>query len=76
VLWSTRPWGRRKRWRGWVGMEPTTVGRGERGGTSPQPCSRPKLPDLLRNLYRQMKPHARVPAIGDFLEQARGLVAV
>jgi tetratricopeptide (TPR) repeat protein len=32
--------------------------------------------DLLRNLYHQMKPHTKVPAVGDFLEQARGLVAV
>jgi hypothetical protein len=32
--------------------------------------------DLLRNLYHQMKPHAKVPSVGDFLEQARGLVAV
>ncbi|MBV9162343.1 MAG: helix-turn-helix transcriptional regulator [Pseudonocardiales bacterium] len=30
----------------------------------------------LRDLYRQLKPHAKVPAVGDFLEQARGLVAV
>jgi DNA-binding XRE family transcriptional regulator len=32
--------------------------------------------DLLRNLYHQMKPHAQVPAVGDFLERARGFVAV
>jgi len=31
---------------------------------------------LLRDLHRQMKPHAKVPAVGDFLAQARGLVAV
>jgi len=30
----------------------------------------------LRDLYRHMKPHAKVPAVGDFLEQTRGLVAV
>ena len=30
----------------------------------------------LRDLYRQMKPHAKVPAVGDFLERARGLVTV
>jgi tetratricopeptide (TPR) repeat protein len=32
--------------------------------------------DLLRGLYRQMKPHAKVPAVGDFLDRARWLVAV
>jgi hypothetical protein len=32
--------------------------------------------DLLRDLYRQMKPHTRVRAVGDFLERARGLVTV
>ena len=32
--------------------------------------------DLLRDLYHQMKPHAQVPAVGDFLERARGFVAV
>ncbi|MGH3823019.1 MAG: hypothetical protein ACRDRA_09335 [Pseudonocardiaceae bacterium] len=31
---------------------------------------------LIRNLYHQMTPHATVPAVGDFLERARGLVAV
>lgn len=30
----------------------------------------------FRDLYRQLKPHAKVPAVGDFLEQARGFVAV
>lgn len=30
----------------------------------------------LRDLYRQMKPHAKVPAVCGFLEQTRGLVAV
>ncbi|MBW0009023.1 MAG: helix-turn-helix transcriptional regulator [Pseudonocardiales bacterium] len=30
----------------------------------------------LRDLYRQMKPHAKVPAVGDFLDRARGLVTV
>ncbi|MGH3830441.1 MAG: helix-turn-helix domain-containing protein [Pseudonocardiaceae bacterium] len=30
----------------------------------------------LRDLYRQLKPHAKVPAVGDFLDRARGLVAV
>lgn len=32
--------------------------------------------ELLRNLYHQMTPHAKVPAVGDFLERARGFVAV
>jgi hypothetical protein len=32
--------------------------------------------DLLRNLYRQMQPHATVPAVRDFLDRARGLVQV
>jgi hypothetical protein len=32
--------------------------------------------NLLRSLYHQMRPHAKVPAVGDFLERARGLVAV
>ncbi|MGH3885202.1 MAG: hypothetical protein ACRDSZ_01320, partial [Pseudonocardiaceae bacterium] len=32
--------------------------------------------DLLRDLYRQMKPHTEVRAVGDFLERARGLVTV
>lgn len=32
--------------------------------------------DLLRNLCRQMQPHATVPAVGDFLDRARGLVQV
>ena len=31
---------------------------------------------LIRNLYHQMTPHATVPAVGDFLERARGLVTV
>ncbi|MGH3823162.1 MAG: hypothetical protein ACRDRA_10070 [Pseudonocardiaceae bacterium] len=30
----------------------------------------------LRDLYHEMKPHAKVPAVRDFLERARGLVAV
>ncbi|MGB6164834.1 MAG: helix-turn-helix transcriptional regulator [Pseudonocardiaceae bacterium] len=32
--------------------------------------------DLLRNLYRQMRPHATVPAVGDFLDRTRELVQV
>ncbi|MGH3815720.1 MAG: helix-turn-helix domain-containing protein [Pseudonocardiaceae bacterium] len=32
--------------------------------------------DLLRDLYHQMKPHNKVPAVRDFLERARGLVTV
>ena len=32
--------------------------------------------DLLRDLCHQMKPHAKVPAVGAFLERARGLVTV
>jgi hypothetical protein len=30
----------------------------------------------LHDLYRHLKPHAKVPAVRDFLEQARGLVTV
>lgn len=30
----------------------------------------------IRDLYRQMQPHAKVPAVRDFLERARGLVQV
>ena len=30
----------------------------------------------LRDLSLQMKPHAKVPAVGDFLNRARGLVQV
>jgi hypothetical protein len=30
--------------------------------------------DCLRDLYRQMEPHASVPAVGDFLERARGVL--
>ncbi|MBV9163788.1 MAG: helix-turn-helix domain-containing protein [Pseudonocardiales bacterium] len=30
----------------------------------------------LRDLYRKMKPHAKVPAVGDFLDRTRELVAV
>ncbi|MGQ0719815.1 MAG: helix-turn-helix transcriptional regulator [Pseudonocardiales bacterium] len=30
----------------------------------------------LRDLCHQMKPHAKVPAVGDFLDRARGLVQV
>ncbi len=32
--------------------------------------------DLLRDLYHQMTPHAKVPAVREFLDQARGLVLV
>ncbi|HET9254686.1 MAG TPA: hypothetical protein VFO16_05730, partial [Pseudonocardiaceae bacterium] len=32
--------------------------------------------DLLRHLYHQMMPHAMVPAVGNFLERAEGLVTV
>ncbi|MGH3906943.1 MAG: helix-turn-helix domain-containing protein, partial [Pseudonocardiaceae bacterium] len=32
--------------------------------------------DLLRDLYCQMKPHHKVPAVRDFLERARGLAQV
>lgn len=32
--------------------------------------------DLLRDLYHQMKPHAQVSSVGNFLERARGFVAV
>jgi hypothetical protein len=31
--------------------------------------------DRLRDLYRQMQPHASVPAVGDFLERVRGVLA-
>lgn len=31
--------------------------------------------DWLRDLYRRMQPHASVPAVGDFLERARGVLA-
>jgi transcriptional regulator with XRE-family HTH domain len=31
--------------------------------------------DCLRDLYRQMQPHASVPAMGDFLERARVVLA-
>jgi hypothetical protein len=30
----------------------------------------------LRDLCRQMEPHAKVPAVGDFLDRARVLVQV
>ncbi|MGH3798899.1 MAG: hypothetical protein ACRDTD_01980 [Pseudonocardiaceae bacterium] len=30
--------------------------------------------DCLRDLYRKMQPHASVPAVGDFLERARGVL--
>ncbi|MGH3821359.1 MAG: hypothetical protein ACRDRA_00710 [Pseudonocardiaceae bacterium] len=30
--------------------------------------------NLLRDLYHQMTPHAKVPAVADFLERARGLI--
>lgn len=36
----------------------------------------PRLTGLIRNLYHQMTPHAKVPAVGDFLERARSLVTV
>jgi hypothetical protein len=36
----------------------------------------PRLAGLIRNLYHEMTPHAKVPAVGDFLERARGLVTV
>ena len=32
--------------------------------------------DRLRDLYMQMQPHASVPVVGDFLEGARGVLAV
>jgi hypothetical protein len=32
--------------------------------------------DLLRDLYHQMTPHAKVPAVADFLDQARDLITV
>lgn len=32
--------------------------------------------ELAENLYHQMTPYAKVPAVGDFVERARGLVAV
>ncbi|MGH3696547.1 MAG: helix-turn-helix transcriptional regulator [Pseudonocardiaceae bacterium] len=32
--------------------------------------------DLLRDLHDQMTPHAKVPAVHDFLERAQGLVTV
>ena len=31
--------------------------------------------DLIRNLHTQMKPHAKVPAVRDFVERAQGLLA-
>jgi len=31
--------------------------------------------DCLRDLYTQMQPHASVPAVGDFLERAQGVLA-
>lgn len=30
----------------------------------------------LRDLYHELKPHAKVPAVRDFLERARGLMTV
>jgi len=36
----------------------------------------PRLAGLIRNLYHEMTPHAKVPAVGDFLERARSLVTV
>jgi hypothetical protein len=35
-----------------------------------------RLVDLIRTLSHQLTPHAKVPAVGDFLERARGLVMV
>jgi DNA-binding XRE family transcriptional regulator/tetratricopeptide (TPR) repeat protein len=35
-----------------------------------------RLVDLIRTLFHQLTPHAKVPAVGDFLERARGLVMV
>jgi DNA-binding XRE family transcriptional regulator len=32
--------------------------------------------DLLQDLYHQLTPHAKVPEVGNFLEQAQGLVTV
>lgn len=32
--------------------------------------------DLLRNLYHQMKPHATLPAVREFLDRAQGVVQV
>ena len=32
--------------------------------------------DLLSDLYNQMKPHVKMPAVQDFMERARGLVTV
>jgi hypothetical protein len=32
--------------------------------------------DCLRDLYLQMQPHASIPVVGDFLERARGVLAV
>ena len=31
--------------------------------------------DCLRDLYRQMQPHASVPAVGDFLGRVRVVLA-
>lgn len=31
--------------------------------------------DRLRDLYLQMQPHASIPPVADFLEQARGVLA-
>ncbi len=39
-----------------VGVEPTTVGRWERGETSPQPWSRPKLAEALAISVEQLTP--------------------
>jgi tetratricopeptide (TPR) repeat protein len=36
----------------------------------------PRLAGLIRNLCHEMTPHAKVPAVGDFLERARSLVTV
>ncbi|MBV9163562.1 MAG: hypothetical protein JO309_00680 [Pseudonocardiales bacterium] len=34
-----------------------------------------RVAGLIRNLYHQMTPHARLPAVGDFVERARGFLA-
>jgi hypothetical protein len=41
-----------------------------------EPLDSPRLAGLIRNLYHQMTPHAKVSAVGDFLERARSLVTV
>jgi hypothetical protein len=34
-----------------------------------------RIAGLIRNLCNQMQPHARVPAVGEFLDRARGVLA-